>query len=258
MSSSPKNDALVYLSSAEVEAYLDAAQRLGTREIEFTGGEPFMNREIIPMLESALARRFEVLVLTNVMRPMGRFEAALEGLASAYGEKLTLRVSLDHYSKALHEAERGPGSWDKVIDGLKWLSGGGFRIAVAGRTVPGESEVEALAGYTRALQEHRYQPAAPLEALITRWLRSSSEGIEGEQAIIVAQQEQRHTCGQHRPSCEKEQIFERLKILPPGREGGHAVHQENRAVADRFESADRERHHEDCLDHTDDRESRAP
>ncbi len=148
MSSSPKNDALVYLSSAEVEAYLDEAQRLGTREIEFTGGEPFMNREIIPMLESALARGFEVLVLTNAMRPMRRFEAALEGLASASGEKLTLRVSLDHYTKALHEAERGPRSWDKVIDGLKWLSGGGFRIAVAGRTVPGESEVEALAGYT--------------------------------------------------------------------------------------------------------------
>ncbi len=108
MSSSRKNDALVYLSSAEVEAYLDEAQRLGTREIDFIGGEPFMNREIISMLESALARGFEVLVLTKAMRPMRRFEAALEGLACAYGEKLTLRVSLDHYTKACTKLSAAP------------------------------------------------------------------------------------------------------------------------------------------------------
>jgi hypothetical protein len=75
--SSPTNDALVYLSFAEAEAYFDEAQRLGTREIGFTGGEPFMNRDMMPMLRSALARGFEVLVLTNAMRPMRRFESAL-------------------------------------------------------------------------------------------------------------------------------------------------------------------------------------
>ena len=33
-----------------------AALALPTREIGFTGGEPFMNREILPMIETALAR----------------------------------------------------------------------------------------------------------------------------------------------------------------------------------------------------------
>jgi hypothetical protein len=145
--SSPTNDALVYLTLAEVEAYLDEAERLGTREIGFTGGEPFMNRDMVGMIASTLARGFEVLVLTNAMRPMRRFEAALAPLASP---KLTMRVSLDHHSAAMHEAERGVGTWDKAVDGLKWLAASGFRIAVAGRQLPGESAVEATNGY-RAL-----------------------------------------------------------------------------------------------------------
>ena len=53
--SSPVNDALVYLTLAEVEHYLDEAEQFGTREIGFTGGEPFMNRDMIGMIASALA-----------------------------------------------------------------------------------------------------------------------------------------------------------------------------------------------------------
>ncbi len=151
--SSPTNDALVYLTLAEVETHLDEAERLGTREIGFTGGEPFMNRELIPMMRSALDRGFEVLVLTNAMRPMRRFEGELIELVRQYGDRLTMRVSLDHYSPAVHEAERGAGSWGKAIDGLKWLSDRGFRLAVAGRLLPGQSEVEERAGYVRLLKE---------------------------------------------------------------------------------------------------------
>jgi len=142
--SSPTNDALVYLSLAEAETYFDEASRMGTREIGFTGGEPFMNRDMVPMLRAALARGFEVLVLTNAMRPMRRFEAALLELPR---ERLTMRISLDHHSRALHEAERGAGTWEKALEGLRWLSGEGFRLAIAGRRVPGESEAEARAAY---------------------------------------------------------------------------------------------------------------
>ena len=105
--SSPTNDALVYPTLAEVDAYLDEAEALGTREIGFTGGEPFMNPDMLAMMRSALARGFEVLVLTNAMRPMRRFEAQLDALRAELGARLTMRVSLDHYTQALHEAERG-------------------------------------------------------------------------------------------------------------------------------------------------------
>jgi hypothetical protein len=148
--SSPKNDALVYLSLAEAEVFLGEALAMGTREIGFTGGEPFMNRDAPAMIAAALERGFEVLVLTNAMRPMRRFEEALKPLA---GPKLTMRVSLDHHTMWVHEAERGARSWVKALDGLKWLAANGFRIAVAGRQLPGESMAEAEAGYARLFAE---------------------------------------------------------------------------------------------------------
>lgn len=147
--SSPTNDALVYLSAAEVAGYLDeiATLRLPTREIGLTGGEPFMNREIMEILADCLDRGFRVLFLTNAMRPMRRHEAALLALRDRHSDRLTLRVSLDHHTRAVHEAERGGNTWRKAIDGLGWLAAHGFRIAVAGRQLAGETPEQARAGY---------------------------------------------------------------------------------------------------------------
>ena len=152
--SSPTNDALVYLKLADAARFIGEAARFGTREIGFTGGEPFMNPDMLPMLEASLARGFEALVLTNAMKPMRRHEAALLALREKYGDKLTLRVSLDHHSRAVHEAERGARSWDPAIEGLRWLSANGFSIAVAGRLFPGEGEAEERRAYAGLLDDH--------------------------------------------------------------------------------------------------------
>ena len=147
--SSPTNDALVYLTAAEVARYLVeiAEGAFATREIAFTGGEPFMNPQITAMLDLALSRGHEVLVLTNAMKPMMRHAAALLALRETYGDNLTLRVSLDHYTQPIHEAERGGRSWHPALDGLKWLSMQGFSIAVAGRHLAHEPDRSARDGY---------------------------------------------------------------------------------------------------------------
>ena len=158
--SSPTNDALVYISVDEVRGYLDeiARERLPTREIAFTGGEPFMNPAMVPIIQLCLDRGFAVLVLSNAMRPMRRFERQL--LALAGRERLTIRVSLDHHSEAVHEAERGAGSWDKAIGGLVWLAENGFNIAVAGRHLGDEADSNAREGYRALFAAH----AIPIDA----------------------------------------------------------------------------------------------
>jgi len=147
--SSPRNDRLVYITAAEVAAYLDeiAAEGLNTHEIGFTGGEPFMNPEIAPMLGDALGRGHEVLVLTNAMRPMMKHAKALLALKAEHGNRLTLRVSIDHYTEELHGAERGARSWSGTIQGLRWLCDNGFHVDVAGRTCWNESEDDLRAGF---------------------------------------------------------------------------------------------------------------
>jgi hypothetical protein len=149
--SSPKNDRLVYLSAAEVDTYLDEIAELGlaTRLIGFTGGEPFMNPQLPAMLETCLARGFAVLVLTNAMKPLHKVKPLLLGLRTRYGGRLQIRVSLDHYGRAVHEAERGLNTWRPAIDGLLWLAANGFAPTIASRRLSGESEAEIRAGFAR-------------------------------------------------------------------------------------------------------------
>ncbi len=153
--SSPKNDRLAYLSAAEVAEYLDEIESGGlpTSLIGFTGGEPFMNPELPAMLEEVLARGFGALVLTNAMRPMAKCKPALLRLHERYGDRLTIRVSLDHYGRAVHEAERGRRSWQPTIDGLCWLARNGFALHVASRRLSGEPEDAIRRGFARLFAE---------------------------------------------------------------------------------------------------------
>ena len=149
--SSPDNDRLVYITRADVVPYLDEIARdsLPVSEIGFTGGEPFLNPNCCQLIEEALVRGFTALVLTNAMRPMmrPRVQKDLIRLLARFGERLTLRVSLDHYAAALHDKERGANSWESTMKGLRWLSENGFSIAVAGRTFGDEPADAMRRGY---------------------------------------------------------------------------------------------------------------
>ena len=149
MDSSPKNDDLAHLSLNDVTPYLDEikAEGYGVEEIAFTGGEPFMNPNLIAMLYQVLSRGFKALVLTNAMKPMSHKREVLLNLQKRFGSELSIRVSMDHYSKKRHEQERGANTWAPMIDGLKWLSNNDFNLAVAGRTCWGETDALARAGY---------------------------------------------------------------------------------------------------------------
>jgi hypothetical protein len=171
--SGPANDRLAYMTAAEVVAFLDeiAALGLGTSEIGFTGGEPFMNTDIIAMADAALSRDFRVLILTNAMVPMQRprVKQGLLGLRDTYGGgRLTLRVSLDHHTPELHEKERGADSWAPALAGADWLAQNGFKLAVCGRTCWHESEADARAGYAALFAERGWpvDAANPAELVL--------------------------------------------------------------------------------------------
>lgn len=142
--SSPTNDRLVYLTPADAAPFFD--EIAPAVEIGFTGGEPFLNPHIIELLGMALDLGHSVIVLTNAMRPMmrPRVQEGLLALQAAHGDRLTLRVSLDHPEPALHDAERGAGSFQETLVGVDWLMAHGFRVHVAGR-LWGEAE-EVLRG----------------------------------------------------------------------------------------------------------------
>jgi uncharacterized Fe-S cluster-containing radical SAM superfamily protein len=159
--SSPTNDALVYLSADEVQSYLDQVSERNwpIHEIGFTGGEPFMNPQMIEIARRSLAAGFDVLILTNAMLPMMRpqMRQGIVELNKAFPGKLTLRISLDHWDEVRHDAERGAGSFAKTLKGMDFLRDHGIPMAVAGRALWHESDSGAREGYAQLFQSRGYQ-----------------------------------------------------------------------------------------------------
>ena len=137
--SSPKNDSLAYLTFEEVKSIIDEAidKNLGTNEIGFTGGEPFMNKDIMKMIDYSLRKHLKVLVLSNAMKPMLNRTKELIKLNHS---NLTIRVSIDHYEKEKHEEIRGKNTYDVMLQGLKWLNENNFNYTLATRLLWKEKE----------------------------------------------------------------------------------------------------------------------
>jgi MoaA/NifB/PqqE/SkfB family radical SAM enzyme len=137
--SSPKNDSLAYLTFDEVKSFIDEAidKNLGTNEIGFTGGEPFMNKDIMKMIDYSLRKRLKVLVLSNAMKPMLN---RTKELIKLNHPNLIVRVSIDHYEKEKHEEIRGKNTYDVMLQGLKWLNENNFNYTLATRLLWNEKE----------------------------------------------------------------------------------------------------------------------
>ena len=121
----PTNRRHEMMSRAETRPYLDEALALGVRDFYFTGGEPFLNRELLPILEDALAIAPST-VLTNATLIHAAQAASLRALEEGSRYSLEMRVSLDGLDPASNDALRGEGSFAEALAGLRELSKAGF------------------------------------------------------------------------------------------------------------------------------------
>lgn len=129
--SSPRNRTYEFLSPDDVEPVLRDARRFGVSQVYFTGGEPFANPAMLGLLALALEAS-PATVLTNGTEPLARALPALAGLRNLHGDRLTFRVSLDHYEAARHNAIRRTGTggfadnFEKTVENIARLAGAGF------------------------------------------------------------------------------------------------------------------------------------
>ncbi|MEA2488429.1 MAG: hypothetical protein QOH21_221 [Acidobacteriota bacterium] len=148
ISSSPRNRSHEMMTLAEIEPRLAEARELGVKEYYFTGGEPFLNREMLPILAATL-QQGPATVLTNGMLLREEVCRKLRELFDRSEYSLDLRVSLDGFDAASHDAIRGQGVWDRVMIGLRNLAAVGLNPVI---TVTTAAEgVERGEGRTRFL-----------------------------------------------------------------------------------------------------------
>lgn len=154
ISCSPTNHAHEIMTREDVRRYLDEAAALGANDSYFTGGEPFLNRELLGILEDAL-RLGPATVLTNatlITRARAESLAAMER-ASRYS--LEVRVSLDGLTPATNDPIRGEGCFDATMEGVRELARAGFNpILTVAQTWSDQEDRELRAAFHEFLRSN--------------------------------------------------------------------------------------------------------
>jgi len=160
------------LGLINVKRLVDEAVELGFSDVFFTGGEPFILKDIYDMLAHASAR-IKTTVLTNAMLLRGK---RLDKLCEIANDNLIVQVSLDGGRPEDHDAYRGKGSWAKTVESIKLLQERGFRVRLSTTETPANS-----ARLDKVCEFHRDSLGIPDEDHFIRPLAKrgySKEGLE--------------------------------------------------------------------------------
>lgn len=166
VASSPANERLEQIAFDELRPHLDAAARFGVQRIYFTGGEVFVNEDVL----RGRARRNEeflknlayaleiapVEILTNARRYIRSHFDALAGLRARHGDRLRLRITLESPRQAEHDAIRGNSTFAQTLATIVRLGEMGFvPIITAERPFLAEHSDEEIRRAYQALFERR-------------------------------------------------------------------------------------------------------
>lgn len=153
---SPKNHSFGFLSLTEVQRRLAESVPLGVKEYYFTGGEPFLNPELVLMLIETL-RLGPATVLTNATVLKEEWLSTLRDAQAASIYSLEFRVSIDGFTPETNDPIRGAGTWVRAMRGVERLVQYGFLpIITAARTWSFELETEVIGGFLHILRAIGY------------------------------------------------------------------------------------------------------
>ena len=153
--SSPSDKRLLTPKLAEVKPFIDEALGLGVEQFSFTGGEPFLAKDIIDILD--YASQFKpCLVLTNGTDPLLKRFDALLALQKKNQHPISFRISIDSATEQTHDQGRGTGTFTKAFIGMRLLHNHGFNVSLARHIANNENT---------ALVEQQYKDLFELNGL---------------------------------------------------------------------------------------------
>jgi MoaA/NifB/PqqE/SkfB family radical SAM enzyme len=159
--SSPRNGRLEQIGSAELRPHLEEAARWGVAKIYFTGGEVFVNDDVLrgrtdrnhEFLEN-LAAAMEIApveILTNGRRHIRAHIPAMQRLCERHPGRLTLRITLESPEASRHDAVRGRGTFAQTVETVRMLAELRFPLVIAAERplLNGGSDGELREAYRR-------------------------------------------------------------------------------------------------------------
>lgn len=158
--SRPGDNRLNSITPEDIKPFIHEALGYGVEKFSFTGGEPFVVRDMVKILDHALTFR-PCLVLTNGTQPLTARLNEIHPLRKK-PYPLNFRVSLDFPDPEQHDAGRGEGNFELALSTLGELHRFGFGVSVARRRLKGE-DIEAV---DRAYQPFFKKAHLPLDVRI--------------------------------------------------------------------------------------------
>lgn len=150
--SKPGDNRLPLVKFDDVRPYIDEAVALGARQISFTGGEPFLVRDL-PRILDYTASQVPCLLLTNGTKPLLHRQAELRPLLDCE-YPISFRISLDYPDADRHDRDRGAGNFNRALEGMRMLYRMGFNVSVARQWSPDEDSDTVAAAFRKIFREH--------------------------------------------------------------------------------------------------------
>jgi sulfatase maturation enzyme AslB (radical SAM superfamily) len=194
--SSPSNNRLQQITGDELRPHLDAAARFGVQKIYFTGGEVFVNADV---LRGRAERNEEFLcnlrlaleiapveILTNGRRYIRNHFAVLRELHESFPGRLTLRITLESPHETEHDAIRGRSTFVQTVETVRQLGEMGFvPVLTAERPLLHEQNPEEI--------RHLYTELFPSMRIEVNLIENVIQ--MGHQLVRIAAQGQKPTPG---------------------------------------------------------------
>ncbi len=146
--SGPKEPWLKPLRAEVARAAIREAEELGVKEIYFTGGEPFLHGDILPLLDLAL-QTAPTTVLTNGTLIDAAMADEVAALAASAPYSLEIRVSLDDTDSEKNDRIRGAGAFDKAMDAVRRLHERGLLPIVTATEITSGEHADGRGMYER-------------------------------------------------------------------------------------------------------------
>ena len=150
--SHPGDHRLGAMKLEDVKPFIHEAVNMGVEQFSFTGGEPFVIRDFVHILDYA-SRQRPCFVLTNATEPLLKRRHQLLPLRDNPHD-IHFRVSLDYPDIARHDAGRGEGNFVRALEGIRWLHEQGFVVSIARQTDPGEDPEAVDAAFRALFRKH--------------------------------------------------------------------------------------------------------
>lgn len=151
--SKPGDDRLNKMTIDDVKPFIDEALNLGVEQFSFTGGEPFVIKDMVNILKYTLDHR-PCLVLTNATEPLRMRLEEIQELKNK-PHPLNFRISIDYPDEQSHDEGRGQGNFALSWEVIKELNRRGFSVSIARQRKKDENTDEVDRTYHQYFKKAR-------------------------------------------------------------------------------------------------------